>query len=449
MEQIKENKMGTAPLFKLILSMSIPAMFSMLVQSLYNVVDSYFVAKISENAFTAVSLAAPIQMLMISVSVGTAIGINSLVSRRLGEKNQKDADSAATHGFILAFFNWILFALIGFLFTRMFFKSMTAIKEIQNMGSEYLFIVTVFSFGIFVEINLEKTLQATGNMIHPMISQTIGAIVNIILDPIFIFGYLGVPKMGISGAAIATVIGQVCAMIYMIIVCFCKSHSVKISLKSFRFDKKIIKAIYSVAIPTMVMNSVSSVLLAGINMILIAYTETAVAVYGAYFRLQSFVFMPVFGLTHGLMPIMGYNYGAKNKQRLLNTIKIGCCIAVFIMALGTVIFMVLPAQLLKIFEASPQLLEIGIPALRIISIHFVFAGIGIVLSSFFQAGGMGVRSLFISVLRQLILILPLAYVLSKIGIIYVWIAFPISECVACIVCLFIFFNVYKKKIKDL
>lgn len=449
MEKVQENKMGTAPLFRLIMSMSIPAMFSMLVQSLYNVVDSYFVAKISENAFTAVSLAAPAQMLMISVGVGTAVGINSLVSRRLGQKRQKDADNAATHGFILGFINWIFFALLGFFAVEPFFKSMTSIEEIQKMGVSYLSIVMVVSVGIFIEINLEKTLQATGNMIHPMISQTLGAIVNMILDPIFIFGLLGVPKFGIEGAAIATVIGQICAMFYMIFICFFRKHTINITLKGFVFHAKTIKDIYAVGFPAMVMNSISSVLLAGINMILVSFTETAVAVYGAYFKLQSFIFMPVFGLTHGLMPIMGYNYGSGNKKRLISAIKIGCVIAVVMMACGAALFLLIPDKLLKVFEASPQLLEMGVPALRIISLHFVFAAVGIILSALFQSIGLGVRSLFISALRQLIIILPLAYVLSKIGLVYVWWAFPIAEIIACTVSILVFVNTYNTKLKYL
>lgn len=449
MGKLQENKMGTAPLFRLILSMSIPAMFAMLIQSLYNVVDSYFVAKISEDAFTAVSLALPAQMLIIAVSVGTAVGINSLVARRLGEGKQKDADSAATHGFILGVVNWIVFAILGITVVSPFFKIMTSEKEIQIMGTQYLTIVMVLSAGIFIEINLEKTLQATGNMLHPMMSQTLGAIVNMILDPIFIFGMLGLPKMGVIGAAIATVVGQSFAMLYVIFVCFFRKQKIKITLKGFAFSYKTVKDIYTVGFPAMIMNVMGSVLLAGINGILVTFTKTAVAFYGAYFKLQSFIFMPLYGLTHGLMPIMGYNYGARNKKRLISCIKIGCIITVVMMACGTALFLLIPDLLLKIFEASPKMLEIGIPALRIISLHFILAGIDVILSTLFQSIGFGVRSLFISVLRQLIIILPLAYFLSKIGLIYVWWAFPIAEAVALIVSVIVFIDTYNKKIKNL
>lgn len=448
MEQVQQNKMGTAPMFKLILSMSLPAMFSMLIQSLYNVVDSYFVAKISENAFTAVSIAAPAQLLMVSVGVGTGVGINSLVSRRLGEGKQHEADLAATHGVLLGLFNWLVFALLGLIAVGPFFAAMTDNAEIHRLGVEYLAIVMIASIGVFLQMNLEKTLQATGNMIYPMISQLTGAILNIILDPIFIFGYFGMPKMGIAGAAIATVVGQIVAACFVLYVSLFKKHRVTISFRNFQFRWKTVKDIYAVGFPSMIMQAIGSVLIAGLNVILIRFSETAVAVYGAYFKLQSFVFMPVFGLNQGVMPIMGYNYGAQNRRRLIKALKIGCLFALCIMCLGTVLFWTFPKQLLLIFEASPQMLEIGMPALRIISLCFPMAALGILFSTLFQATGMGGKSLFISLLRQLICILPVAYLLAQVGGLHaVWYAFPIAETVSLVASVLIFWQLYQKKLQ--
>ncbi len=444
-----ENKMGTVSIFKLIVSMSVPAMLSMMVQALYNIVDSFFVAKISENALTAVSLAFPVQTLLISVAVGTSVGINSLVSRRLGENRQDEADSAATHGIILGIFNWIIFAVIGIFFSRAFFQSFTASKEIIEMGTQYMGIVCIVSFGVFIEINIEKTLQATGNMIYPMLSQLIGAVTNIILDPIFIFGLLGVPKMGVAGAAIATVIGQVFAMLFLIFIIAKKDHQVNINFKNFKFDWDIVKNIYSVGFPSIVMQSIGSVMVVGMNAILIGFTETAVALFGIYFKLQSFVFMPVFGLMQGVMPIMGYNYGARKRTRLLSTIKIGSVIAIVIMTLGTIMFWAIPDKLLRIFNASQTMLQIGVPALRTISICFIPAALGIMFSTVFQAVGNGFSSLIISVLRQLIVLLPAAFLLSKIGLPPVWYAFPIAESVSLTASIIIFQHLYQKTLKTL
>lgn len=441
-----QNKMGTEPILKLILSMSLPAIFSMLVQSLYNVVDSFFVAKISENALTAVSYAAPAQMLMISVAVGTGIGINSLVSRRLGEGKQGAADNAATHGLLLGLASWILFAVLGFFFSGTFIQSMTGNTEIIQLGTDYLLVVTVASIGLFVELVLEKTLQATGNMIFPMVFQLIGAVTNIILDPIFIFGLLGVPKFGVAGAAIATVIGQILAMLFALYVVFFKKHKVHISFQNFKFHGRTVKDIYAVGFPSMLMQSIGSVLIAIMNLILGTFTETAVAVYGIYFKLQSFVFMPVFGLTHGILPIMGYNYGAGNKKRLLDALKIGSFIALGIMTLGVLIFLIFPENLLRIFDASDNMLEIGIPALRIIATCFIPAAIGILFSTLFQAIGMGGKSLFISILRQLVILVPAALLLSRLGLIYVWGAFPIAEAFSLIASIVIFLQVKRKTV---
>lgn len=449
MGEIRENKMGNTPMLKLIVSMSLPAMFSMLVQSLYNIVDSAFVAQLGEGALTAVSLAFPIQMLIISVAVGTGIGINSLVSRRLGEKNQEEANSAATHGILLGLFSGIVVAILGLLFTRFFFECFTNDKTMIDMGYSYIIIITTLSFGSFVQINIEKTLQATGNMIYPMIFQLVGAMTNIILDPIMIFGLFGFPKLGVSGAAIATVIGQIFAMLLSLYVVFKKSHDVHITFKGFKLNFKTIKNIYAVGFPSMVMQSIGSVLIVGLNSILITFSDAAVSVLGIYYKLQSFIFMPVFGLTQGVMPIMGYNYGAKNKHRLLSALKIGSVIAILIMLIGTILFMSIPDKLLMIFNASEQMLEIGVKALRTISLCFVPAAIGIMFSTLFQAIGQGHKSLYISILRQLVIILPAAYLLSKIGLYYVWYSFPIAEVFSLMVSVIFLSMIYKKTIKNL
>lgn len=449
MGEIKENKMGSAPMLKLIISMSVPAMFSMLIQSLYNIVDSIFVAQLGEGALTSVSLAFPIQTLIISVAVGTGIGINSLVSRRLGEKRQEEANSAATHGIILGLFSGIIFAILGVLFTRTFFEAFTDNKAIIDMGYSYTIVVTVLSFGSFVQINVEKTLQATGNMIYPMIFQLVGAITNIILDPIMIFGMFGFPRLEVFGAALATVIGQIFAMTLSLYVLFKKSHAVHITFKNFKFNFKTIKDIYAVGLPSMIMQSIASVLVVGLNSILIAFSDAAVSVLGVYYKLQSFIFMPVFGLTQGVMPIMGYNYGAKNKQRLLSALKIGSVFAILIMLFGTILFMSIPDKLLMMFKASDQMLEVGTKALRTISICFVPAALGIMFSTLFQALGQGRKSLYISILRQLVIILPSAYLLSKIGVNYVWYAFPIAEVFSLTIGVLFLSIIYKKIIKTL
>ena len=456
----KENKMGTTPVFKLIIKMSLPAMFSMLVQALYNIVDSYFVAQISDNALTAISLAFPIQMLMVSVGVGTGIGLNSLISRRLGEKRQEEANSAATHGIILGIFSWAIFAILGLFFTRYFFSAFTDNVNTVNLGTTYFTIVSTMSFGIFVQINIEKTLQATGNMIYPMVFQLIGAITNIILDPIFIFekgatlfgGAITMPfgfGFGMGGAAIATVIGQILALIVSLIVIFTKSHAVHITFKNFKLSKQIISDIYAVGLPSMVMQSIGSILVICLNAILITFSDAAVSVLGVYFKLQSFVFMPIFGLNHGVMPIIGYNYGAKNKVRLLQALRYGTYIAAAIMFSGMVVFWLIPDKLLMIFNASEEMLRIGTVALKAISTCFVPAAVGILFSTLFQAIGKGKYSLFVSLLRQLVIILPVALFMSQFGVNYVWLSFPIAEVVSLFVSIGLFASVYKKYIKQL
>ena len=446
------NKMGTMPIMKLILSMSIPAMFSMLIMSLYNIVDSIFVSQIGENALTAVSLAYPAQMLIVAFAVGTGVGVNSLVSRRLGEKNEKEAQYAAGHGIVLSMITWVVFALAGFFLAEPFIKLCSTSDTnpaVIDDAVAYLRIVMVFSFGSFYEAGLEKTIQGTGNMFYPMVFQLIGAIVNIILDPIFIFGYFGVPAMGVAGAAIATVIGQILSAVYAFYVIHTKKFAVSFSLKGFKFNAKTVKNIYQVGLPAIVMQSIASILNTFLNMILMALSATAVAVLGVYFKLQSFVFMPVFGLNQGVMPIMGFNYGARNKQRLMACFKRAVIIAVAIMAFGTFLFMMFPNQLLSIFNANEEMLKIGVPALRIISFNFIPAAVGIMSSTLFQAVGKGTYSLTVSILRQLVIILPVAKILSAFGVTATWFAFPIAEIVALFVSIALLFKLYNKQIKTL
>jgi putative MATE family efflux protein len=350
--------------------MGFPIMLSMMIQALYNVVDSIFIARVGEDALTAVSLAFPIQMLMISVGVGTAIGVNSLLSRRLGAQQHKEASSVAVHGLFLSVVIWIFFAIFGAILTPFFFQLFTDSPEIIKMGQDYLIICTTLSLGIFGQLVCERIMQGTGNTIHPMITQGVGAIINIILDPIFIFGYFGLPAMGTAGAAIATVIGQWVAMGLALFFMIRKTTELNFKFKRFRPKFRTIKEIYEVGLPSIIMQSIGSVMTIGMNTILIAFSATAVAVFGIYFKLQSFIFLPVFGLTAAMISIVGFNYGARNKERIARTIRHAVLIATGMMLLGILIFQTIPALLLRLFDASPSMLDIGIRALRIISIHF-------------------------------------------------------------------------------
>ena len=447
MELSKENKMGTMSEGKLLMNMSIPIMISMLIQALYNIVDGLFVAKVSENAFNAVSIAFPIQMLIISVGLGTGIGMNSLISRRLGEKRFDEANLAAENGIFLCILSAIIFAIFGAFFSEKFINIFTDNIEIVRMGTNYLKICTVFSFGVFVQLALERIMQATGNSFYNMVIQSVGAITNIILDPIFIFGLLKFPKLGITGAAIATVIGQIIAMILGLYIIIKKNDKIELRIKGFKPNINIIKEIYIVGIPSMIMQSITSVMTIGLNKILSNFSQDAVSVFGAYFKFQSFIFMPVFGLTSGMIPIVGYNFGAKQKKRIVKTINLSIIASVSIMIIGLIIFQIIPDQLLKIFNIN---LEIGIPALKIISISFIFAGVNIVFSCVFQAIGKAFYSLIISLIRQLIVILPVAFIMAKLfGLTYLWTAFPIAEIIALIITLIIYTNIYKKYIKNL
>lgn len=445
-----ENKMGTMPVNKLLVSMSLPMIASMLVQALYNVVDSVFVAQISENALTAVSLAFPIQSLMIAVSSGTCVGINALLSRSLGEKRQKEANLSAVNGVFLAFVSYLVFALMGIFGSHLFFASQTENREIVEFGTQYLTICLIFSFGIFMEMTFERIMQSTGRTIYSMVTQGTGAIINIILDPIMIFGLFGFPRLGIRGAAIATVTGQIIAMILAVWFNHKKNRDVQLSFKGFKPDGRIIAKIYEVGVPSIVMQSIVSIMTFGMNKILIMFSETAVSVLGIYFKLQSFIFMPIFGLNNGVIPIVAYNYGAGHKKRIMDTIKLSTFIAVGIMLIGLIIFQVFPEGLLKLFNASDHMLEVGVPALRIISTSFLFAGYCIILGSVFQALGNGVYSLIVSVARQLLCILPLAYVFARVaGLHAVWYSFPLAELISVTLTTILFRRIYAKKLKNL
>ena len=445
-----ENKMGVMPLNRLLISMSVPMMISMLVQALYNIVDSMFVAQLSENALTAVSLAFPAQNLMIAVATGTGVGVNAALSRNLGEKNFERANKIADHALFLAALSYVVFALFGLSFARQFFRLQTDIEEIVDLGTTYLRVCTIASFGLFMEIACERLLQSTGKTIYSMYTQGLGAIINIVLDPILIFGYFGAPALGIAGAAGATVIGQIIAFCLGFFFNKTRNHEITISLRDFKPSSEIISHIYAVGIPSIIMASIGSVMTFGMNKILIAFSSTATAVFGIYFKLQSFVFMPVFGLNNGTVPIIAYNYGAGKPDRIMGTLKLAAMYAVTIMLIGLAVVQLIPDKLLMIFSASDTMLSIGIPALRTISLSFLFAGFSIVCSSMFQALGHGMLSLWISVFRQLVVLLPVAFVFAKLGGLHVvWFAFPIAEVFAIIFSAVCLGYVYRKEILPL
>ncbi len=444
---IQENKMGTRPVNRLLVSMALPLMISMLVQALYNVVDSVYVAQLSQNALNAVSLSFPIQNLMIAVASGTGVGVNALLSKSLGEKNHEMANKFAINGVFLAICSYIVTLIFGLTCVEVFFRSQTTISEIISGGVDYLSICCCFSFGIYGQIIFERLMQSTGKTIYSMFTQGLGAIVNIILDPILIFGYLGFQPMGVAGAAIATVIGQICSMILGIILNHHFNKEVRIHPKGFRPSGKIIWNIYRIGIPSIIMVSISSVMTYFINKLLIAIetTATAAAVFGAYYKLQSFVFMPVFGLTNAMIPIIGYNLGAGNKHRMLKTYRLSVMYALIVMILGMAAMLFLPNVLLSFFNASSMMMQIGEPALRIICLSFPFAAFGIVAGSFFQACGNGLVSMIMSIARQLVVLVPVAYILGyAAGVEFVWYAFPIAELASCGVAAFGRFYINKK-----
>lgn len=450
-EALSQNKMGHAKMLPLILSMSIPAIFSMTVQALYNVVDSIFVGHMADGAVAleATSYAYPLQMLLISCAVGTAVGTNSLISRRLGAGNQKEADSAAAHGIVLAVLSWVIFLVLGIFAVRPFLLMYGCEGKSLEYGCQYLHIVLCFSLFTLVQVSIEKSIQATGDMIFPMLFQLLGAVTNIIFDPLLIYGIGPFPQLEVMGAAIATVFGQFLSMVFSLIVLFARKNKIKVSFKKFKFSGSIVKNIYSVGLPSMVMQSISSFMIIGMNAILSAY-QSAVTVLGVYFKLQSFVFMPCFGLNQGVMPIMGFNYGARNKKRLYSALKCGICIALVIMAAGTALFMLAPDKLLALFNDDASLVSTGVPAFRTICLCFIPAAVGILFTSMFQATGKGIRALIISFTRQLVFILPIAFILSKLSSLNsVWFSFPIAEIMSLTLAVIMFVNLTKTDFKKL
>ena len=442
----QENKMGVLPINRLLVSMSVPIMLSMLVQALYNVVDSIFVSWVSENALNAVSLAFPVQNLMIAVATGTGVGINALLSKSLGEKKFDRANLTAANGVFLGVCSYVVFAVLGALFSRTFFLIQTDVAEIVEGGTAYIQVCTICSFGIFIAISVERLLQATGKTIYSMYTQMLGAIINIIFDPIFIFVF----HMGVVGAAWATVLGQVAGACLGVYFNATRNTEISLSFKGFRPNGAIIRRIYSVGVPSIIMASIGSVMTFGLNKILIGFTTTATAVFGVYFKLQSFVFMPVFGMNNGMVPIVAYNFGAKKPDRMMKTVKLAMCYATGIMFIGVAIFQLLPGVLLGLFQASDNMLAIGVPALRTISFHFLIAGFDIVCMSFFQSLGHGVLSLVVSLVRQLAVLLPVAWLLSLSGKLeIVWWAFPIAEVVAMLLCMIFLIYAYRKEVKPL
>lgn len=444
-ETLRENKMGTMPENKLLLSMAVPMMISMLVQALYNIVDSIFVSRICEDALTAVSMAFPWQNIVIAIAVGFGVGINALLSRALGQKNAERVNQVAINGLLLALLSYLLVLVAGLLGIRAYMRTQTDIESIVNYGITYLNICILCSFGVFVEITFERFLQATGRTVYSMITQLTGAITNIILDPILIFGLLGFPKLGIAGAAWATVIGQCVGAVVAVTLNHFKNPEVHLRLRHIRPNGRLMGEITAISIPSIIMSCISSLTCFVMNMILIAYSSTAVAVFGVYFKLQSFVFMPVFGLNNGMVPIIAYNYGAQKPERIHKTIRLGMAYAVAIMAVGLLVFQLIPKQLLLMFDASDAMLEIGAPALRIMSLAFVFAGIGIASSSACQAFGYSVYSMLISIARQIVVLIPAAYLLSLTGVLRsIWFAFPIAEIVSLFLSLFFLRTTLKK-----
>ena len=424
----KENKMGVMPVGKLLVTMSVPMMCSMLVQALYNIVDSIFVSRIEEDALTAVSMAFPLQSLMFAMGIGMGVGVNAMLSKSLGEKDYDLVNKSATNGIFLSVLNYILFLIIGLTLVEPFYRGQTTNENIVRYGVTYLTLCMTLSFGVFAQIIFERLLQSTGKTIYNMITQGTGAIINLILDPILIFGLLGAPKLGIAGAAIATVIGQIVAGIIAIVFNLTVNKEIQLSFKGFKPDISVIKRIYTVGLPSIIMQSIGSLMVYGMNKILNGFSSTAVAVFGVYFKLQSFVFMPVFGLNNGMVPIVAYNYGAEKRLRMIRTIKLATMFAIGIMLFGLLVFEIFPGQLFMLFKASDHMLSMGKPALRIIAIHFPIAAYCIVIGSVFQSLGNGVYSMINSIMRQIIVLLPAAYLLSLTGNVNnVWWSFPIAE----------------------
>ena len=442
-----ENKLGVMPITKLIWNMSLPIIASMLVQALYNIVDSWFVSRVSEQALTAVSLAFPAQNLMIGLATGTAVGVNALMGRALGAGLRERADRVANNGVFLAVVGFVISALLGLTCSDLFFRSQTQVEHIIQMGNDYLRIVTIGSLGMFCQIMYERLLQGTGRSLLSMYTQGLGAIINIILDPIFIFGL----KMGVAGAAVATIIGQFCGFALAVWFNHRKNTDITLSLRGFRPDFRLIGEIYAIGLPSVIMIAIGSVMTFLMNKILITYHaahETAATAFGVYFKLNSFIFMPIFGLNNGVIPIVAYNYGAQNRRRMMATIKRSTLYACCIMVFGTVLFWAIPDTLLRLFDASDVMLAAGVPALRIIALSFCMAGMCIALGSSFQALGKSMYSMVTSIVRQLVFLVPIAYVLARYGASVgnsdlVWWCYPIAEVSSLLLTLVFFRHIYK------
>ena len=445
-----ENKMGVMPIGKLLLSMSGPMMISMLIQALYNVVDSMFVSYISEAALTAVSLAYPVQNFMIAVATGTGVGINALLSRSLGERNFPMANRVAGNAIFLGLMSSILFAVLGTVGARFYFHTQVTDPEIIQLGCDYLFWICLFAVGLFGQVLLSRLLQATGQTFYSMIIQMVGAVLNIILDPILIFGLFGLPAMGVAGAAIATVISQFVGTALGVYYNRKKNPDITITRENIRPNLPVIGRIYSVGLPSILMQTVPSILIFGLNQILVGFTETAAAVYGVWFKLQGFAFLPIIGMNNGMVPIVAYNYGARKPERITGTIRLAITWSLCIMVVAIAIFQIFPAQLLGFFQASGDMLAIGVPAMRTLSMCFIVGGFTIVASAVFQALGKGVLSMSIAVFRQLLLVLPLSFLFSRIGgLDLVWWAFPIAEVLAGLLAGIYLWRTYQKVIRPL
>ena len=449
---VKENKMGTMPIGKLLLTMSGPAIFSMLINALYNIIDSIFVAQVGEEALTAVSIVFPIQMLLIAIGVGTGVGINSLISRRLGAKRFDEANNAASTGIKLGILNWLLFAIFGLFFTESFMRIFSGNGLIVEYGTQYLSIITILSVFSMTGLLIEKIFQATGNMIYPMVTMIVGAVVNTICDPILIFGLLGFPKMGVAGAAIATVFAQFVSCTLGLILLLTKEKLLDIKVFSLDIHWQTIKDIYAVGAPSIIMQAIGSFMLFGMNAILASFSSTAVAVLGIYGKLQSFVFMPCFGVNQGALPVMGYNYGARDKKRMMGMYKLATIVSICIMFVGLVIFQLFPGVLLKMFNAAPgsDMYTMGIDALRSISLCFIPAGFGIITAGLFQATGHGMMSMWGSLIRQFAGILPIAFIFGKLfGLRMVWYSFPLAEVIGVIYYCLVLKYIYDKTFKNM
>ena len=424
----RSSKMENWPIGKLVYSMSIPAVISMLVQAMYNIVDTIYISMYSEKALFAIGLVYPLQMVLIAIGIGGAIGTGTLIARRLGEKRYDEANSVVTTGVVLTFIHSVVVGLFGILISRWFLSLFTSEIEVINMGYSYLFVVMGFNFGMMFEVLFERVQQSQGSMVMPMISQLIGAIVNVVLDPILIFGYFGFPEMGITGAAIATVIGQIIAMIFIVSVNVFGKNEVKVNFKGFKLVWQRCKDIYNTGLPNAVMNMMASITITAMNSMIVTFSDTAVTALSIYFKLQSFVFMPVFGFNQGSLPILSYNYGARNQKRYKSTVKVYLFNAFVLMSLGTLLFTFKTDWLLSIFNPSKELIEIGSKTLRIISLSFPIAALTISMSNLFQSVGKGFSSMIMSLSRQLIFLIPVAFILGRLwGLDAIWAAYPVSE----------------------